>query len=50
MVYCATGGEYGEPNTWIAALVWADFVFLIRVCAGWDDPTDPLMIPGAKGK
>jgi hypothetical protein len=46
LVFSATGGEYGEPNTWAGAIIWADFAFLIRVCAGWDDTPEPLIIPG----
>lgn len=43
MVWAATGGEFGEPFTWASACIWADFMFLIRICAGWDDPTDPII-------
>lgn len=41
-VYLITSGDYGQPNTWAGAAIWLDFVFLVRVCAGWDDPTDPI--------
>ena len=44
MVWFATAGEYGEPFTWASAFIWADFMFLIRICAGWDDPADPVLI------
>jgi hypothetical protein len=44
MVWFATGGEFGEPFTWASAFIWADFMFLIRICAGWDDPSDPILI------
>lgn len=47
MVWCATGGEFGESLTWVSAVIWADFMFFIRVCAGWDDPTDPVLFTKA---
>jgi hypothetical protein len=46
LVYFATGGVFGEPRTWASALIWAAVSFVVRVCAGWDDPTDPLLPSG----
>jgi hypothetical protein len=43
MVFQATGGEFGESMTWRGALVWGLICLFIRTCAGWDDPTDPVM-------
>lgn len=42
IVFLVTAGDYGVQNTWASAAIWLDFVFLVRVCAGWDDATDPI--------
>jgi hypothetical protein len=41
----ATGGEYGQPGRWVAALIWGAIATSIRIDAGWDDPTDPIARP-----
>lgn len=45
MVHFATGGEFGAPGRGVAMLIWAAIAISIRIDAGWDDPTDPVIRP-----
>lgn len=43
IVWLGTAGDYGEPGRWVPALIWFALATSIRVDAGWDDPTDPMV-------
>lgn len=45
IVYVATAGEFGAPGRLVSLLVWAAIATSIRIDAGWDDPTDPVIRP-----
>lgn len=44
-VWLFTGGMAGTVEHTATVTLWLLFAFMLRVDAGWDDPTDPIRIP-----
>jgi hypothetical protein len=43
VTHATTGGDYGEPHTWVGMIVWGILALSIRIDAGWADVDDPIL-------